>query len=105
MSVPTRYDAYWIPGLQHDIDPDESLRFGLNWLTETERTEQARGVIVMYAKKMAANRPLLTWAAGQWEFVSPRSQRRSSGAGPVLAIWPPNGEVLELAERLALDSA
>jgi hypothetical protein len=105
MTVPARYEAFWVPGLNHDIDPDESLSVVLQWLTEAEQRHQAAGVIVMYAKSMAGNRPLLTWAAQPWEFVSPRSRQRPFGAGPVLAIWPPDAEVLELAERLALDSA
>jgi hypothetical protein len=105
MTIPARYKASWVPGLQHDIDRDESLRVGLNWLIEAEQEQQARGVIVMYAKKMAQNAPLLSRAAERWEFVSPRSRRNFSGTGPVLAIWPPNGEVLELAEMLALDSS
>lgn len=58
----------------------------------------------MYAKSMVANAPLLSEAAIRWEFVSPRS-RRPSGTGPVLAIWPPDSKVLELAERMALNSS
>lgn len=105
MTVPARYEAFWVPGLDHDIDRDESLRVGLRWLEEAEQAQRAAGVIVMYAKVMAGNAPLLTRADQRWEFVSPRSRHRPSGAGPVLAVWPPDAEVLELAERLALDSA
>lgn len=103
MSVPARYDALWVPGLDHDIDRDESLRIGLRWLASAERKYEAIGVIVIYAKSMVGNAPLLGQAAQRWEFVSPRS-RRPSGLGPVLAMWP-NFSVLEFAETMALDSA
>ncbi len=104
MSVPARYEAFWVPGLDHEIDRDESLRVGLRWLASAEREHEATGMIVMYAKSMVGNAPLLGEAARRWEFVSPRS-RHSSGRGPVLAIWPPDSKVIELAERMALDSA
>lgn len=104
MSVPARYQAFWVPGLDHDIDRDESLRVGLRWLADAERRHGTPGVIVMYAKSMVQNAPLLGEAARRWEFVSPRS--RSPGSwGPVLAIWPPDSKVLELAETRALDFA
>ena len=33
MSVPDRYDAFWIPGLDDDgFDPDEALSIGFDWL-------------------------------------------------------------------------
>jgi hypothetical protein len=104
MTVPARYQGFWVPGLDHDIDRDESLRVGLRWLADAERTHKATGVIAMYAKSMVQNAPLLGEAARRWEFVSPRS-RRPWGNGPVLAIWPPDSSVLEFAESLALDSA
>jgi hypothetical protein len=102
------YEATWIPGLDHDIDVDESLAVGFRWLAEAERMHGGRGIIVMYAKQMMGNRPLLGQAAGRWEFVSPRSRSQSGwpgGRGPVLAIWPPNDQTLELAEQLAFGSA
>lgn len=94
------YEAFWVPGLMHDIDRDESLRCGLGWLQDAERTYGRVGRIVMYAKKMAGNAPLLMAAAQQWEFVSPRS-RHSYDRGPVLAVWPPDAGVIELAEDLS----
>ena len=104
MSVPARYDAFWVPGLDHDIDRDESLSVGLRWLADAERAHQTPGVIVMYAKSMVHNAPLLGEAARRWEFVSPRSKSTWRG-GPVLAVWPPDSKVLELAETRALDFA
>jgi len=98
MGVP--YDAFWVPGLSHDIDRDESLRCGLGWLAEAEQTYRRRGRIVMYAKKMAGNAALLREAEQRWEFVSPRS-RHSYDHGPVLAVWPPDSRVIELAEDLS----
>jgi hypothetical protein len=104
MSIPARYEAFWVPGLDHEIDRDESLRTGLTWLASAERKYEGAGVVVMYAKSMVGNAPLLSQAAQRWEFVSPRS-KRPLGNGPVLAIWPPDAGVLELAESMALDSA
>jgi hypothetical protein len=98
MDVP--YEALWVPGLAHDIERDESLRCGLGWLAEAEESCGRAGRIVMYAKKMAGNAPLLTAAAQRWEFVSPRS-RHSYDPGPVLAVWPPDSGVIELAESLS----
>lgn len=99
MTMPARYEAFWVPGLDHDIDRDDSLRVGLRWLADAERTHKATGAIVMYAKSMAQNAPLLGEAARRWEFVSPRS-RKPWGRGPILAIWPPDAKLLEFAESL-----
>lgn len=104
MTGSPRYKAFWLPGLVHDIDQGESLTLALRWLAAAERDFTAAGVIVMFAKKMMYNDPLLRQAASRWEFVSPRSQR-PKGRGPVLAVWPPNADVLDLAERLAIDTA
>lgn len=108
MTKTPHYEAAWIPGLDHEIDADESLAVGFRWLAEAERTHGGRGIVVMYAKQMMGNNPLLGQAAGRWEFVSPRSRSQSGlprGRGPVLAIWPPNNHTLELAEQLAFGSA
>lgn len=94
---------YWVPGLNDDIDRDESLRIGFEWLADAERETDGAGIIVMYAKRMMHNAPLLAWAAQRWEFVSTRSSYPSR-RGPVLAIWPPTERVLEFAEDLASDS-
>lgn len=106
MTAAQRFEAVWIPGLDSDLDRDDGLRLGLRWLAETERTDGGVGVIVMYAKQMMGNAPLLVQAAGRWEFVSPRSRSQSRrGGGPVLAIWPPDDRTMELAEQLAVRSA
>lgn len=104
VSVPARYDAFWVPGLDHDIDRDESLSVGLRWLADAERAHETPDVIVMYAKSMVHNAQLLGEAARRWEFVSPRSKSTWRG-GPVLAVWPPDSKVLGLAETRALDFA
>lgn len=107
MKTPTaRYEATWVPGLDSDLDRDDGLREGFRWLVEAERTFGARGVIVMYAKGMVRNAPVLEQAARQWPFISTRSGSPSRpGRGPVLAIWPPNDRTLELAEQLAFGTA
>lgn len=104
MTVPARYEGFWLPGLDHEVDVDDSLRVAFAWLREAEREDGRPGIVVMYAKSMAGNRPLLSQAASRWSFVSMRSQR-PRGHGPVLAIWPPDARVLEFAESLALDRA
>lgn len=101
-----RYVAYWVPGLDDEIDPDDALRLAFSWLDHEERARGGAGIIVMFAKKMMGNRPLLGAAAGRWDFISPRSRGRwPRGTGPVLCIWPPNDDTLELAEQLAHGSA
>ncbi len=104
--IPTkaRFAAAWVPGLQHDIDRDEGLAIGFRWLLQAEREYGGRGIVVMYAKRMVHNAAPLQIAARRWQFVSPRSQS-PHGTGPVLAIWPPDGRTLELAEQLAFGTA
>jgi hypothetical protein len=104
MVTPDRYDAVWVPGLDTDFDPDQALELALDWLG-TVACDGAR-IIVMFAKNMVGNRPLLTWAAQRYPVVSPRSKSRLPYGRPnsVLAVWP-DGQTLELAQRLALDGA
>lgn len=104
MTVPARYRGFWLPGLAHDVDVDDSLRVAFAWLAHAEREDGRPGIVAMYAKSMAGNRRLLSEAASRWRFVSPRSDR-PRGYGPVLAIWPPDARVVEFAESLALDRA
>lgn len=99
------YEAFWIPGLEDDIDRDQGLALGYQWLINAERKYGGTGMVVMYAKKMVGNAPMLADFAARWEFLSLRSPgygRRSKG--PVLAIWPTD-RTLEFAEQLALGSA
>lgn len=106
MGFAQRYDAYWVPGLDDEIDPDDALRLAFRWLASEERARGSAGIIVMYAKRMMSNRPLLGDAARRWDFISPRARSRwPRGTGPVLCIWPPNDQTLELAEQLAHGSA
>jgi HAD-hyrolase-like len=94
------YEAAWVPGLDPGVDPDTCLALGLRWLEDAESRHDAPGVVVLHAKRMIRNTPLLAQAATRWDFVSPRSHRLRD-RGPALAIWPPNDRVLELAEDLA----
>lgn len=104
MMKPPNYEAAWVPGLDHDIDQDESLALGFRWLETAESEFGGAGVVVMHSKRMVRTTPLLAHAATRWDLISLRSRRRR-GRGPVLAIWPPNDRVLELAEELAFESA
>jgi hypothetical protein len=99
-----RYEAAWLPGLEHDIDQDEAVLIGFDWLRQAERKHGGTGVIVMYAKSMASSLPMER-ASGTWAVVSRRSSSRPYGRGPVLAIWPPDDRTLEFAEQLATGSA
>lgn len=101
MKIPPRYEAFWLPGLDEDVDPDEVLAIAFGWLRSAERKHGGTGILVMNAVQMRGNRPILSTAP--WDIVSPRS-RRPHGRGPVLAVWPEE-RTLELAEMLALDSA
>ena len=87
MVTPDRYDAVWVPGL--DTVAGDGTR-----------------IIVTYAKSMVGTRPLLTGAAQRYPVVSPRSRSQLPYGRPnaVLAVWP-DGQTLELAQRLALDGA
>jgi hypothetical protein len=106
MKSTARYEAVWVPGLDSDLDRDAGLVAGFRWLADAERTFGVPGLVVMYAKGMVRNAPLLEQAAGRWQFVSPRSSSPSrQGRGPVLAIWPPDDRTLELAEQLAFGTA
>ncbi len=100
MSVPDRYDAYWIPGVESDLDPDTAMRLGLRWL---DRSPYAGpGVIVVNAKGAWASDHLV--ASSGYQVVSPQSGRVQGGpAGAVLALFP-TLKTLGLAQRLALDS-
>jgi len=101
MSIPDRYEAFWIPG-PDELDIDEGLHLAYRWLeTAPYRGER---VVVLNAKKMVNNRRTLA-EASRYHVVSPRARDISyASAGPVLAIWP-NADTLELAQELALDSA
>lgn len=101
MTIPDRYEAFWIPG-PDELDRDEGLHLGYRWLeTAPYRGER---VVVLYAKKMVNNRRTLA-EASRYHVVSPRARDIPyTSAGPVLAIWP-NADTLELAQELALDSA
>jgi hypothetical protein len=105
MTATHRYEAFWIPGLEDDIDRDQGLAYGYQWLIDAERKYGGTGMVVMYAVRMVGNAPLLAEFAARWEFYSLRSRgygRRSKG--PVLAIWPTD-RTLEFAEQLALGTA
>lgn len=104
MDTNAQYEAAWVPGLNDDIDQDDSLGVALDWLGDAERRLGGSGIIVMYAKSMMDNDPLLSKASTRWEFVS-RLSHRPRGVGPVLAVWPPEAKLLEFAESLARRSA
>lgn len=93
---------FWIPGLNDDIDRDESLRIGFAWLHGAEEEFGERGVLVMHFQRMKHNAPLVAEAAERWELISPRSGGGRSG--PTLAIWPTERD-LEFAETIGRTTA
>lgn len=97
MTIPDRYDAFWIPG-PDDYDMDDGLHLGYRWLDSVQVTGEK--VVVLYARKMVSNRRTLG-LADRYHVVSPRGHHIPyTSAGPVLAVWP-TAETLELAQQLA----
>jgi hypothetical protein len=85
---PIRYEAVWAPGLgdtKTANEDDESLAAAFAWLADAETRFQKPGQIVMYAKSMVGNHPMLGIAAQRWEFHSPRSHS-GWGRGPTIAL-------------------
>lgn len=106
MARPVRYEAAWAPGLADTTTADEddrSLAAAFEWLIDAERRFGRPGQVVMYAKQMMHNRPLLIAAAQRWSFHSPRSHA-GWHLGPTVAVWPPDDRTLELAENIAGDT-
>lgn len=107
MARPVRYEAAWAPGLNDTKTADEDdaiLAAAFEWLAGAERRFGRPGTVVMYAKRMQGNRPILEWAAQRWAFASTRS-RPGWNRGPVVCLWPPDDATLELAEAVAGDTA
>jgi hypothetical protein len=101
VTVPDRYDAFWIPGPDR-LDMDAGLQLGYDWLDGSDYPGER--VVVVATKSMLGNCPMLA-RAGRYHVVSPRARDIPyTTAGAVLAIWP-SAETLELAQKLALDSA
>jgi hypothetical protein len=103
MARPVRYEAAWGPGLNDTTTADEDdavLEVAFHWLADAERRFGKPGTVVMYAKGMSQNRPILEQAARRWPFESRRT-RPGWNRGPVLALWPPDDDTLELAENVA----
>jgi hypothetical protein len=102
MANHTRYEAFWIPGLLSDVDQDDALEYGLDWL---DGAANRNGVVVLNAKLMVNDHDQLVVAAKRHAVVSPQSSRDVRGGQRprvVLAVWPDN-KTLEVAERLALN--
>jgi hypothetical protein len=93
------FEAFWIPGLNTEMDPDEALAIGYKWLDETDFA--GKKAIVLNAASMLGNRPMLARATGRYRIVSPRTKNRPYGSGnAILAVWP-TFDTLAFAEGLA----
>jgi hypothetical protein len=93
------YEAFWIPGLDTDFDPDEALLIGHDWLQSS--SYPGGPVIVLNAAIMRRNRRTLDRMTDLYPLVSPRTRNRSwGGSHAVLAVWPAP-QALEVAEEMA----
>ena len=93
------FEAFWIPGLNSDFDPDRALAIGYRWLDEARYG--GRPVITLNAASMLGNRPALARAASRYEVISPRTRNQPRGTGnAILAVWP-DRKTLDLAETMA----
>lgn len=99
------FEAFWIPGLDDDIDIDDSLDLGFQWMEDWERSHGGTGLLVMYAVSSARSDPRIAEATRRWDVISRRSRGYGRGKGPVLCIWPPDDATLELAESRAMNTA
>jgi hypothetical protein len=94
-----RFEAFWIPGLNTDFDPDRALSIGFRWLDDASYGR--RRVVVLNAANMLGNRPALARAADRYSVVSPRTRDQPRGRGnAILAVWP-TMQTLALAEGFA----
>jgi len=93
------YEAFWIPGLDTEFDPDEALEIGDDWLRRSSYAGDP--MIVLYAANMTQNRPMLAEMGTRHTVVSPQTRSRSRGGShAVLAVWP-SGRAMEVAEQMA----
>lgn len=79
------YAAFFLPG-PDDLDPDEAMRLGLEWLV----SEPGQPLVVLHAKKMATNNRLLAEGIRRHgiRVDSPRASGGRPSAGvAILAPW------------------
>jgi hypothetical protein len=70
------YEAFWVPGLDTDFDPDEALATAERWLDTADYP--AGPLIVPHAVKMVENRRSLLDLSRRYPVVSPQTQNRSA---------------------------
>ena len=93
------FEAFWIPGLNTNFDPDRGIAIGYSWLDEA--TYGGKRVVILNAVSMLGNPPSLARAAGRYKVISPRTRDHPHGGkNAVLAVWPAF-QTLALAERIA----
>jgi hypothetical protein len=97
MSAGRAYDAFFIPP---EIDPDEAIRLGLQWLL----AQPGDPLILLHAKKMIDNNRLLGGAAHRHriQVEAPSSAWRSRwGGGSILAPWASDRVLRSIDDDLA----
>lgn len=89
-------DVVYVPW--HDIDPDEAVRLGVAWL----RQQPSAPLVLLHAKKMYDNNPLLPRLTAGVTVEKPATVWRSGWrGGPVLAPWPTEDVLATLSDTLA----
>jgi len=80
------------------LDPDDAVTLGADWL----RREPGPRLVLLHAKKMYTNNPLLPRLTGGAVVETPSTVWRSGwSSGPVLAPWPSEEVLGALSDRLA----
>lgn len=86
MTIPDRYDAFWIPG-PDDLDLDDSLRLGYRWLDDAPY--KGERVVVLNVKKLVNNRPTLAAAAGYRVVFAAGAKHLVGGSRPSVGDLAP----------------
>jgi hypothetical protein len=100
MNPHQRYDAYWIPGLNADVDDDKALETGFRWLASVSCDGQR--IYVMNARDMLTTRHAARFTT-RFILATPqtRNDRITRSRNAVLAVWPVQ-RTLDFADGLAL---
>lgn len=83
---PPNYDAYYLPGPMEGLAVDDGLKLGLRWLIH----QPGSPLVVLSAKKVAGNNPLLAAAIKQYRIpvaAPPRMNDLGWRGGSILAPW------------------
>jgi hypothetical protein len=91
------YDAYFLPA---DLDPDEALRLGFNWLL----AQPGEPLVVLSRKGNVSNNSLLQQTVSRHRLkvtAPPRIYEPRWDGGSILVVWAGERALLDLDEYLA----